>query len=132
MAQNSTNIEIVDQRTHDLVYGFIREASTCRIPEDIIHICICFYLITDRFDPNQPSKNITLDEDKQIVRPNATKVYGCFGNAYLEQIVESGCHKWRFKILGYTRMIGVWRVQKDTDPPRKLYLQRATEDMDTS
>merc|ERR1712228_551094 len=103
----------------DTVYGYIRQMTNDDIPNDIIHLCILFYAALDRFDRQHISSKLTLNEYDQSVKRNQA---GGSANIYFENIVESGRHEWKFKIVrcqnhsgGY--MIGLWKVQPNVAPP---------------
>ena len=106
-------------RTELTVYGFIKEAQQLLptdityyiIPDLVIHTCLLFYFVNDRFDPDGYGKYMKLDQDKQCM----TQVKRSSASALLSNIVEYGYHSWKFKINqcargkgeGWSSMIGL-------------------------
>ena len=117
MAMNFGKLERIDQFQRDTVSGFIRSTTNTHIPEEIIHICMLFYALIERFDPKCiDSKMIKINEETQSV----VKIRGCGQpSAYLTNIVDSGHHKWKFRIVQRTSVmsIGIWRAQANVFPP---------------
>ena len=97
------------------VRGFIRQYSKKFIPVDIIHVCMLFYALYDRFDSKCISSKMELNEETQsVMKIGDNKPV----SAYLENITQSGLNKWKFKIVRRTgsMIIGVWRVTYNNDP----------------
>ena len=120
MALNFGKLERIDQFQRDTVTGFIRSTTNKHIPEEIIHICMLFYALVDQFDPKCiDSKMIKINEETQSVK---IRGYG-HPSAYLKNIVDSGHHKWKFRIVQRTSVmsIGIWRVQMNESPPLDTY-----------
>ena len=128
MAINFDKLERIDQSRKDTVSGFIRCATNKHIPEEIIHICMLFYALVDRFDPKFIDSEILklYEETQSVLR------FSCHGqtNVYLTNIVDSGHHKWTFRIVKRTSLmaIGIWRVQTNVSPPIKYYFTDGYDD----
>ena len=66
--------------------------------------------IEECFDADACDANCCLNADQSII----TKTRSSYGTNYLSQIVNSGVHKWKFKLLaaqGYTINIGLWKTK---------------------
>ena len=121
MINSSENKMPIKQRDKDAVSGFMRRASNDYIPCEIIQICISFWGGTDRFDKANISKWMEWDLVSNSLR--RTWKWSQRACAYLENIVSSGCHEWKFKIVECSNngdsiiMIGIWRSKGKMSPP---------------
>ena len=98
------------------VRAFIHRVLKHDIPEEVICICMLFYALCDRFDPNCISRNVEFDASRQIIKHDAIcNLTSC----YLENIVKFGRQKWKFKILRCTvaMLIGIVKMHKNEHPP---------------
>ena len=121
MALDFAQLDRINQARKDTVTGFIRRTKNKHIPEEIIHICMLFYALVDQFDPKcVDSALIKLNEETQSVIH--IKDYGQT-SAYLTNIVDSGRHEWKFKIVQRrdVMLIGIWRVGENVSPPLNTY-----------
>ena len=123
MATDTKWLCVLEQKRHDTVIGWYRReietifGSDYYFPKEIISISISFYGNgVDTFDPECIADNYSLDRDiQEITNVGETKV----ANAFLKRIVDSKCHKWRFKMNRENKneqvMIGIWRVNEDKE-----------------
>lgn len=116
------SIKKIRQSRKDAVFGYIRNDKTLKgiqIPKGIILICIVFLgNSTDEFDPKWKGKTMTLSNDNRRVEYEV----GGQQNIYCKRVIESGYHRWRFKIVETSEtsshfIIGIWRCSEDKDPP---------------
>ena len=116
MSHNLRNTELILQKRKDTVIGYIRKLKSLDIPSEVVNICIAFYGNgKDIFDPECISKYMTLTENGTIVSINDNFVTA---SAYLSVVVDSGIHKWKFKILAKPYgMIGIYKVKNINDKP---------------
>ena len=121
---NLNGLKRFGQKQKDTVFGYIRRiekelfsSDFGAIPNGIVLICILFYgHIPDEFDPKHIGPGLILHE--QTI---SSRGYGG-GSAFLKRTLESGHHEWRFridkrKIDIQSIVFGIWRIQKDEDPP---------------
>ena len=96
----------INNKTKYTVYGFISESQLLLsfkentfyiIPELVTYICLSYYYIGDKWDPKAMSRKIELNDETNTVKQ---KDHGS-ACVYLTNIVESGTHHWKFKIIRY-------------------------------
>ena len=111
------DVKKLDQRTQDCVYGYIRSVQKV-LPDDntyyiiptlVIHFCLLYLSSIERFAVFD-SDLFKMEGDNKII----TSLKREYGAAFLREIVDSGIHRWEFKILKYTDRfctmhIGVWK-----------------------
>ena len=115
-----TFAEQVKLRNELAVCGWIRNIESKyftksvynHIPSEINNLCIQYYHTTlDRFDPELHHRNIEVTDESMKTTSG--------GVAMLSNIVETGVHKWKFKIIDrkhYSQnYFIVWKVRDDID-----------------
>ena len=71
----------------------------------------------DSFDPQCCSDDIVL-EDNDLIATNGRTT----GRVYLSNIIESGVHRWKFKILRQRGVqIGVWKTNHKCDKAELMH-----------
>lgn len=112
-----------------LVHGVIRKLEHLLfeneddtiIPDLVINLCILFYAIKDRFDPQCIGPHMKLDEENQCIVQQSKQ---SSNSAFLSSIFDSGSYEWKFQInksyaskdnSGYSQTIGIWEVKSNDD-----------------
>ena len=121
--------KVIGHYTFIQILSIFARVASKDIPWDIAKLCMLFYDGSfDRFDPNLISwTRMKLNKENGSIKHFADYSPGC---AYLENIVESGRHHWKFKIVNATTYgggsmhIGIWRERSDEDPPLKSIFSR--------
>ena len=95
MAFNLDDAEWADQKSTDLVFGFVKEAQRLfplgtyyTIPALVQHICLVHYFLEDCFDRKLMSESLEYEDEYNkycIVKTNSG-----WGTAYVSNIVSTG------------------------------------------
>ena len=114
------HVKIIDQDSKDCVNGYVRElqelfpsdAIYYTIPPLIIHWILLYFYIWEKFDADNCCSNFKICN--QLQNKTVTKTSSNPGAAYLTNIIKSGVHFWKFKLIrlnksGWSITIGVWR-----------------------
>ena len=114
-----TEYKNLDQRTKDLVSGYIRNEERqliIDIPKLINYICALFYSFKDEWNKKQTSSRYLISDDKVTIQ-NMTDVFD-HQMAFLTNVARMGQHHWKFKInewLKYYIIIGIVKYEKIDD-----------------
>ena len=120
---NLAKYKSIDQRTKDLISGFIRnvaaqlqlKSATFNIPELIYYICALFYYLTDKWNRDRTSSKYIISEDNVTIE--SIEVYDVHYMAFLTTVAMQGQHRWRLKInewgTGYDRYIIIGIVKNE-------------------
>mmetsp|Transcript_16999 Transcript_16999/g.27108 ORF Transcript_16999/g.27108 Transcript_16999/m.27108 type:complete len:232 (+) Transcript_16999:635-1330(+) len=109
-----------------IVEGYMRRAQRLlptysvfyNIPDLVSHICALYFLMNDRFDEDTLGVRMRLNPNTQCI----TQAFKGSNSAFLSNIVSSGFHMWRFKIVQCRRggkssqwsaTVGLWKVRKE-------------------
>lgn len=99
----------VDQKTKDTVSGFIRKIKNL-FPSDIARLCLLYYFVEEQFDPDNCPKYQLSNNNKTVAKCGSGS-----RNAYLTKIVNTGVHRWRFKLeyedLNLPLSIGIFKTK---------------------
>ena len=115
------DVKFIDQRTKDIVFGFIKQVQSLFaddnayniIPSLVIHWCLLYFHIKEQFDPQNCSKSFFKLSDNNSVASQMR--HGCDGVALLKKVVSEGVHRWRFKLTehnGSYAYIGVFKAKQ--------------------
>ena len=96
MSQRLKLIKNIDQKSKDLVVGYIRGIIT-NVPLDINNMCILYYFLMDEWDRNCIHENIKLIDNDTIEMSGSYQ--SC--NAFLTNKVKSGKHIWKFLLNNF-------------------------------
>ena len=121
-AKRVQSLKLIHPKTKILVHGFIRTYDNhYKIPEVIMSICVLFYNIIKRWDSANIGKNMTIMEDKSIIKIHCDKSGSGVGqSAFLKSNITLGDaepkrnHQWKFTLLEfdneymYNLVIGLW------------------------
>eukprot|EP01084_Bolivina_argentea_P098143 176410_1 len=142
MSQLLQSIKDANQQTIDLVHGFIRESQLLlsnestfyNIPPLIIHLCLCYFYIRDRWSEILKGNDYTIEDDMLI------KIKGSYQSAFMENTMSSGVYHWKFHLIKYGEgsglQIGIFKekynpetVLKDSIGDKKdtAYIFRPTD-----
>ena len=88
----------VDQKTKDLISGYIRntQITNVNIPALINYICTLFYYVSEKWNKQRTTQNCLISYDELTMESIDENE---FTTAFLTQIAESGQHHWKFKII---------------------------------
>lgn len=121
MELNFAMLKEIDQKTKDTIFGYIRNYKN--IPKEICNVCLLFYGYgPDEWDIDQMPTNELKLKQNRVIKLNNDRV----GNAYFKRIAKNGYHEWKFVVAKHNvkdsdTMIGVWRINKDKDPPTTIF-----------
>ena len=131
MAFSFDKLKRIPNKSKLVVNGFIHqmEGILCQdtiIPDLVINLCILFYALIDRFDPECIGSDMELDEQTQCIVQTKT----LSNSAFLTNVFESGLHEWKFQInkclksteenTEWSQTLGIWRIQGDNEEYMKL------------
>ena len=96
--------KLTDQKSKDLVFGFIKEAQGLlpsstyyNIPALVAHVCLVYYYLNEYFDPENIESFEFQDEEAKDCIVKTNNLWCC---AYLHTVVSSGKHHWKFEFQG--------------------------------
>ena len=113
------DIKLIHQYTKDTVNGYIKNLQKLlannnpyhNIPSLVIYWCLLFYG-QESFDPNNIDYQNELCDNNTLI----TRGDNGYDSAFMLKIVDTGIHKWRFKIIKmhpskYSLIVGVWKTK---------------------
>ena len=116
-------IKHIDSKTKDTINGYLRRLQSLLPLNTIYHTntpaliscwCLLYFHVNESFDKEKVDEYCTLSGDNKIVTKVKKNLFE--SNAtFLTNIVESGVHKWTFKLVRVYRLalvIGVWKDKK--------------------
>eukprot|EP01084_Bolivina_argentea_P209334 356588_1 len=120
----SCDFERIDELSRCAVFGFIRRFQKIvsssyvitKIPTSIYRICACYYYCADCWDSNCCGDSFEIKGNVLI------KTKKSYQTAFLSNIIDSGWHHWRFKLLSYPKpymRIGIFK--NSADPKSAIY-----------
>ena len=131
MALSFDKLKIIPNKSKLVVHGFIHQiedllSQDTIIPDLVLNLCILFYALIDRFDPECIGSEMELDEKTQCIVLTTKKS----NSAFLTNIFESGLHSWKFQInkclasrenLGFSQTIGIWKVEPENEDFKQAF-----------
>ena len=121
MLATRSEIKCIPQKLKDLVIGYIKiERRSLNIPMGIMHICVLFSRECDILSQTDHHEFIEINQRLNIAKckeaADQNPLFPAY-SAYLDNIVSSGIHKWKFKYLslppipGTDNFIGVFNTK---------------------
>eukprot|EP01083_Nonionella_stella_P036207 98816_1 len=115
-----SSIEGIDQKSKDLVFGFIKVCAfnapfEALVPDSILHIVLVYFCVApEEFDVCCKAEYMEIVDRLTIV--NTSKIFT--GSAYLTGVMNTGVHQWKFKIKhiqnrNVFQYIGVCKYNED-------------------
>lgn len=127
-------IKHIDAKTKDTINGYLRRLQSLLPSNTIYHVntpaliccwCLLYFHVKESFDKENVDEYCSLSGDDKIVTKIKKDLFAS-NSTFLTNIVESGVHKWTFKLVQVNRLalvIGVWKGKElDQDKRTSLIL----------
>ena len=94
---------LIKQKHKDLLIGWIRVSisSTANIPDEIIQLCILFYLIVEKWNENGKGKTIKIMNDSATICECVDDSYQMISGIIICKRSLCTFHRWTLKLLEY-------------------------------
>ena len=89
----------MDERSKCLIFGYNRRHSYGNVPIAITYLCVLYYFDYGEWDKSRIHSNLELMTDNVMIKKKGENLDRCLCTAYLKREVETGIHKWKFKII---------------------------------
>lgn len=110
MSSLSKKLKHINQKDKHLASGYIRRVYSNAIPDEIVQICLLFYVIFEKWDGNYK------DNGMEIMNPSHTickckydKYQSIIGTVTAKRTQQSGLiHRWKLKLLKWSKGYENW------------------------
>ena len=112
-----TEYKNIDQRTKDLVSGYIRNEErklSINITSLINYICALFYFLNDEWNKIHTTPRYLISDDKVTIQNTMEDIIS-HRMAFLTKVARMGHHHWKFKINEWKKdyiIIGIVKYEK--------------------